>query len=112
MPEGDSIHRLAATLSDVLLGRTVRAFSARALGDAATRAPDRTLLADVLRWYQAPGDTWGYADEDLERTAEIALQHCRAAPGVVQSPTLQPDAWYVEPMVAQIANATRRAGEV
>ncbi|MFO1207540.1 MAG: hypothetical protein U1E63_17755 [Burkholderiales bacterium] len=68
---------------------------ARALGDAATRAPDRTLLADVLRWYQAPGDTWGYTDEDLERTADIALQHWRAASAM--SRTRRPDPPCAEP---------------
>lgn len=39
----------------------------------------RELLADVLRWYQAPGDTWGYTGADLEATADIVGQHLRAA---------------------------------
>ena len=42
-------------------------------------APGRELLADVLRCYQAPGDTWGYTPADLDATADIALQHLRAA---------------------------------
>ncbi|MBK6863063.1 MAG: hypothetical protein IPG91_05540 [Ideonella sp.] len=46
----------------------------------------RALLADVLRWYQSPGDTWGYTDADLEATADIALQHFRAAEGPHQQP--------------------------
>ncbi|HRI17122.1 MAG TPA: hypothetical protein PL196_01240 [Burkholderiaceae bacterium] len=50
------------------------------IGGARDPARGRTLLADVLRWYQAPGDTWGYTDADLDATAEIALQHLRAEP--------------------------------
>jgi capsular polysaccharide export protein len=37
------------------------------------------LRAAVLRCYQAPGDTWAYTAQDIEETAEIALQHFRAA---------------------------------
>ncbi|MCW5837711.1 MAG: Fpg/Nei family DNA glycosylase [Labilithrix sp.] len=38
MPEGDSLHRLAAKLAPVLEGREVIAFSARRLSDAAARS--------------------------------------------------------------------------
>lgn len=33
------------------------------------------LRAAVLRWYQAPGDAWAFTKLDLDRTAEIILQH-------------------------------------
>jgi hypothetical protein len=41
-------------------------------------ARGRELLAEVLRCYQAPGDTWAYTESDLEASAEVALQHLRA----------------------------------
>ena len=67
------------------------------LGDAATRAPDHpcspTCCAGTRR-LAIPGAM----RTGTSAHGGIALQHCRAAPGVVQSPTLQPDAWYVEPM--------------
>lgn len=52
----------------------------------------RALLADVLRWYQAPGDTWAYSDADLEASAGIAMQHLRAQALLrrVESARLQP----------------------
>lgn len=45
-------------------------------GDPA--AGDR-LRADVLRWYQAPGDSFAYTREDIEVTAAIVLQHLHVA---------------------------------
>jgi capsular polysaccharide export protein len=45
-------------------------------GDAAAGA---ALRAAVLRCCQAPGDTWAYTPKDIEETAEVALQHYRAA---------------------------------
>jgi len=45
-------------------------------GDAA--AGER-LRADVLRWYQAPGDSFAYTREDIEATAAVVLEHFRAA---------------------------------
>lgn len=54
---------------DLLAGR---------IGTAPDAARGAALLADLLRCYQAPGDTWGYTDADLDATAEIALQHVRA----------------------------------
>lgn len=44
-------------------------------GDPATGAQ---LRADVLRWYQAPGDSYAYVQEDIEATATIVLQHLHA----------------------------------
>lgn len=55
---------------------------AKRIGSGRDLIQGRALLADVLRWYQAPGDAWGYNDEDLEATAEIVLQHYRAVPVV------------------------------
>lgn len=37
------------------------------------------LRADVLRWYQAPGDSYAYTQDDVEATAAIALEHFRAS---------------------------------
>jgi capsular polysaccharide export protein len=39
----------------------------------------RVLRTEVLRWYQAPGDSFAYTHEDIEATAGIALEHVRAA---------------------------------
>ena len=52
----------------------------------------RALLEDVLRWYQAPGDTWGYTDADLEASADIALQHLHALAEPQDMPRPQPRA--------------------
>ncbi|HMN77395.1 MAG TPA: hypothetical protein PKC97_15125 [Burkholderiaceae bacterium] len=46
-------------------------------GDAAAGA---RLRAEVLRWYQAPGDSFAYTQGDIEATAAIVMQHLRAAP--------------------------------
>jgi len=55
----------------------------RRLARAVARCDDpeagRELRASVLRFYQAPGDVWAYTAEDLQRTADIVLQHVRAA---------------------------------
>lgn len=45
-------------------------------GDAAAGT---RLRADVLRWYQAPGDSYAYTREDIEATAGIVVEHVRAA---------------------------------
>jgi capsular polysaccharide export protein len=37
------------------------------------------LRADMLRWYQAPGDSYAYTHEDIEATAGIVLEHLGAA---------------------------------
>ena len=44
-------------------------------GDAAVGA---LLRGEVLRWYQAPGDSYAYTREDIEATAAIVLQHLHA----------------------------------
>lgn len=49
------------------------------LGRDADRAAGTKLRAEVLRWYQAPGDSQAYTHEDIEATAAIALEHVRAA---------------------------------
>ena len=48
------------------------------IGAPPDTARGRALLADVLRWYQAPGDTWAYSEADLEATTGIAMQHLQA----------------------------------
>jgi|GEM_PF-4954419 capsular polysaccharide export protein len=54
-----------------------------AVAEAATRGNDadagRRLRAAVLRFYQAPGDVWAYAEEDLDATVAIVGQHVAAA---------------------------------
>ena len=37
------------------------------------------LRADMLRWYQAPGDAWAYTRQDVDATAAIVVQHLHAA---------------------------------
>jgi capsular polysaccharide export protein len=53
-------------------------FAAR-LKSAAARQDDipagKALRDAVLRYYQSPGDVWAYADDDLQATAEIVIQH-------------------------------------
>ena len=49
---------------------------AAALADRSCKPAGRALKRDVLRWYQAPGDAWAFSPQDLERTADIVLQHC------------------------------------
>lgn len=51
--------------------------AALAAGD--DRAAGSALRAAVLRHYQAPGDAWAYTRADIEASAEIVLQHVRAA---------------------------------
>jgi capsular polysaccharide export protein len=41
-------------------------------------AAGQALKAEVLRYYQSPGDVWAYTNEDLQATAAIVLQHVRA----------------------------------
>lgn len=70
------------TASDPVVVSTLQRFTTllRArLGQADDPAAGRALRAAVLRWYQAPGDVWAFTDDDIERTAEIALEHHRAA---------------------------------
>ena len=45
-------------------------------GNAAVGA---LLRGEVLRWYQAPGDSYAYTREDIEATATIVLEHLQAA---------------------------------
>ena len=54
----------------------------RTLGERADPAAGAALRADVLRWYQAPGDAWAYTHDDIEATATIVLQHLHAARAV------------------------------
>jgi capsular polysaccharide export protein len=62
------------------------------LGRPGDAAAGRALRAAVLRWYQAPGDAWAFTDRDIEDTADIALEHHRAAGVLVAAPapTLPP----------------------
>ncbi len=48
------------------------------LGQPGDPEAGRAMRAAVLRWYQAPGDAWAFTDADIERTAEITLEHHRA----------------------------------
>lgn len=66
-------------------------------------ARGRALLADVLRWYQAPGDAWAYSEADLDASAGIALQHLLAEAPLrrvestrLQSRSAPPDAQWRE----------------
>ena len=65
------------------LVRATRETFAGALRNAFARDGDPAagalLRAEVLRWYQAPGDSYAYTREDIEATAGIVLQHVRAA---------------------------------
>lgn len=45
------------------------------VGDTAAGA---RLRAEVLRWYQAPGDSYAYSQGDIEATAAIVMQHMHA----------------------------------
>lgn len=62
-----------------------------AVTEAATRGNDadagRRLRAAVLRFYQAPGDVWAYAEADLDATVAIVGQHL-AAERARRTPTL------------------------
>lgn len=49
------------------------------------QAAGRALRDAVMRWYQAPGDAWAFVDEDLDRTADIVLQHHAAGEPAVQA---------------------------
>jgi capsular polysaccharide export protein len=54
---------------------------AAAVARADDRAAGAKLRNAVLRYYQAPGDVWAYSADDLRATADIVLQHVRAARG-------------------------------
>jgi capsular polysaccharide export protein len=66
----------------------------RRLARAVARCDDpeagRDLRASVLRFYQAPGDVWAYTADDLQRTADIVLQHVCAAGVRHPAPALAP----------------------
>jgi capsular polysaccharide export protein len=47
-------------------------------------AAGHALKEAVLRWYQVPGDVWAFTKEDLDRTAEIILQHHHARQGLAR----------------------------
>jgi len=85
------------TADDPVVVTSLRGFGAllRArLGQPDDPAAGRALRAAVLRWYQAPGDVWSFNDDDIERSAEITLEHHRAvapapaAPAPVEPKTL------------------------
>jgi capsular polysaccharide export protein len=42
-------------------------------------AAGEQLRAEVLRGYQAPGDVWAYASEDLDGSVVVVLQHVAVA---------------------------------
>ncbi len=69
----DAQHVVAATVAD--FDQRFEALRSAAPDEAAGQA----LKAEVLRCYQAPGDVWAFTDEDIERSAGIALQHYRSA---------------------------------
>jgi capsular polysaccharide export protein len=58
-----------------------------ALEGARDAEAGQELRASILRWYQAPGDAWAFTKEDLDRTADIVLQHCQAAARLLQEGT-------------------------
>lgn len=74
---GPSFYTDTAPVRHVTPG-SFRLHLAAALADRSLKPAGQALKRDVLRWYQAPGDAWAFSREDLERTADIVLQHCRA----------------------------------
>jgi capsular polysaccharide export protein len=74
---GPSFYTDTAPVNHVTPG-TFRQGLADALADRSRKDDGLALKRDVLRWYQAPGDAWAFSPRDLERTADIVLQHCRA----------------------------------
>ena len=82
---GPSFYTASAAIALAQRGNFAQLLAER-IGAPLDVAEGRALLADVLRWYQSPGDTWGYTDADLEATADIALQHFRAAEAPHQQP--------------------------
>jgi capsular polysaccharide export protein len=71
----DAEHLICTSRSQ--FGMAMRAMLQRSADPDAGAA----LRSGILRWYQSPGDVWAFTGEDIESTAEIVLQHYRAARG-------------------------------
>jgi capsular polysaccharide export protein len=87
---GPSFYTASGAVTLATRGDFAAQLAAR-IGAPPDPARGRALLADVLRWYQAPGDTWAYSEADLEASAGIALQHLPAQAPLrrIESPQLQ-----------------------
>jgi capsular polysaccharide export protein len=87
-----------------------RADFAAALAARLHRPGDATgavaLRTAVLRWYQAPGDAWSFTDDDIARTADIALEHHHAEAALAAAALARPAAdTLAGPAVTPIAAA-------
>ena len=81
------------------------------LGQPGDPAAGRALRAAVLRWYQAPGDAWAFTDDDIERTADITLQHHRAGKPMPTAQALPAAAPVAPPAALHAAEPAEEAVE-